>query len=86
MSYISDNVIPGNHGKVFGTDAKEAQDLQDIKTTILKINGVKEVTIDATVFPHEFTVLTSEVVKVDHIEQEVSALGFHVVPKSIFAL
>lgn len=86
MSYISDNVIPGNHGKVFGTDAKETTDLQNIKNTILKISGVKEVTIDTEVFPIEFTVLTSEVVKVDEIEQHVSALGFHVVPKSIFAL
>ena len=33
MSYISDNVIPGNHGKVFGTDAKETTDLQNIKNT-----------------------------------------------------
>lgn len=29
MSLLSENVIPGNHGKVFGTNAKEPQTLEN---------------------------------------------------------
>ena len=43
MSLLSENVIPGNHGKVFGTNAKEPQTLEKIKSTLELIDGVKEV-------------------------------------------
>lgn len=45
MSLLSENVIPGNHGKVFGTNAKEPQTLEKIKSTLELIDGVKEVRI-----------------------------------------
>jgi len=28
MSLLSENIIPGNHGKVFGTNAKDQKDLK----------------------------------------------------------
>ena len=31
MSLLSENVIPGNHGKIFGTNAKTHQELVKIK-------------------------------------------------------
>jgi hypothetical protein len=31
MSLLSENIIPGNHGKTFGTDAMEENDLIEIK-------------------------------------------------------
>jgi hypothetical protein len=31
MSLLSQNVIPGNHGKTFGTNAMEENDLKQLK-------------------------------------------------------
>ena len=45
MSLLSENVIPGNLGKVFGTNAKESQTLEKIKSPLELIDGVKEVII-----------------------------------------
>ena len=85
MSFVSENVIPGNYGKIFGTDAKEKKDLDMIQQHLMKIDGIKEVIlIDG--FPKEFKVHTSKPVQVTDIEKQVSALGFHLVPKSFFPL
>ena len=45
MSLFSENVIPGNLGKVFGTNAKEPQTLEKIKSPLELIDGVKDVII-----------------------------------------
>ncbi|MBR62910.1 MAG: hypothetical protein CMC60_02390 [Flavobacteriaceae bacterium] len=45
MSLLSENVIPGNHGKVFGTNAKDPQTLEKIKSPLELIDGVKDVII-----------------------------------------
>lgn len=45
MSLLSENVIPGNLGKVFGTNAKEPQTLEKIKSPLELIDGVKDVII-----------------------------------------
>jgi hypothetical protein len=37
MSLLSENIIPGNHGKIFGTDAME--DLIEIKTSLLTLGN-----------------------------------------------
>jgi hypothetical protein len=37
MSLLSENIIPGNHGKIFGTDAMEENDLIEIKTSLLTL-------------------------------------------------
>jgi hypothetical protein len=34
MSLLSENVIPGNQGKVFGANAKEPQTLEKIKSAL----------------------------------------------------
>lgn len=85
MSYISENVIPGNYGKIFGTDANKREDLIRIKQYLLQIDGIKEVIFN-DIFPKEFTVHTSKVVHVSEIEKKVRALGFHAVPKKYFPL
>ncbi|SHF29583.1 hypothetical protein SAMN03080594_103244 [Arenibacter palladensis] len=85
MSILSENVIPGNHGKVFGTNAKEANDLGRIKENLLKIEGVKNV-IFSDDFPVEFTVHTTKMVEIKEIEKMVKGLGFHAIPKGLFAL
>lgn len=86
MSLLSDNVIPGNHGKIFGTNANEKQDLENIKTKILKIDGIKDVIINNEVFPKEFTIHTNNLVSVKDVENAVQSLGFHAIPKDIFEL
>ena len=45
MSLLSENVIPGNLGKVFGTNTKEPQTLEKIKSPLELIDGVKDVII-----------------------------------------
>ena len=86
MSLISDNVIPGNHGKVFGTDAQEHVDLERIKKSILEIEGITDVVMNEDVFPREFTVYTSKMVTVDDVEKRVIKHGFHAIPKELFLI
>lgn len=86
MTYISDNIIPGNHGKVFGTDAKEEKDLKNIARAIMDIDGVKDVIIDYSAFPRELNVHTYKVVSIHDIEKAVNRLKFHVLPKGMFSL
>ncbi|MCM4173335.1 hypothetical protein DHD32_17810 [Arenibacter sp. TNZ] len=85
MSFISENVIPGNHGKVFGTNAKEASDLKWIEENLVKLDGIKDI-IFKDGYPVEFTVHTTKMVEIKEIEKLVRALGFHAIPKGLFAL
>ncbi len=86
MSLTSDNVIPGNHGKIFKTDADDSVELGKIRTAILSVKGVKNVLIEEQEFPNEITVLTTDLVKVDEIQEVVAETGYHVVPKTLFSL
>jgi len=86
MSLISENVIPGNHGKVFETNATDHEDLESIKTAILKVEGVKDVLVDEDAFPKTITIHTSELVSIKEIENAVIETGFHAIPKSLFEL
>jgi len=45
MGLLSENVIPGNIGKVFGTNAKEPKKIKKIKSPLELIDGVKDVII-----------------------------------------
>jgi len=86
MSLLSEHVIPGNHGKIFGTDAKEMEDLIKIQKAILQIEGIKDVILNTEVFPREITIHTSKLVTVERIENKVKVLGFHTIPKGLFQL
>jgi len=86
MSLLSENLIPGNHGKIFGTNAKENKDLERIKDKVLSIKGIKDVIINSEVYPREFTIHTTELVKVKDIEDIVITTGFHAIPKGLFEL
>ena len=83
---MDDNVIPGNYGKVFGTNANETADLHAIRTALLAVDGITEVAIDDNIFPKEFNVHTDRIVKITTVEDTVKSLGFHAVPKSLFEL
>lgn len=86
MTIVSENVIPGNHGKVFGTNAENRTSLNNIKKAILRIDGIEDVSINEKVFPIEFTVHTSEVVSIKDIQKAAISVGFHVIPKGLFPL
>ena len=86
MSFLSDNVIPGNHGKVFGTNATSNYDLERIRVKLLSLDGIKEVLINADVFPKEFVIHTSKVVTVKDIEDLVLTTGYHAIEKDLFEI
>lgn len=86
MSIISENIVPGNHGKVFGTNAENNLDLEKIKDEVLKLDGVKDVILNADVFPREFTIHTTDFVKVKDVEDAAISAGFHAIPKGLFEL
>jgi methionine synthase II (cobalamin-independent) len=81
MSLLSENVIPGNYGKLFGTNATEEEDLLYIKSRLTEIDGVTKVEVNSKIFPREFTVYTSKVVSVDEIEDLVKLTGFNAIPQ-----
>lgn len=86
MNLISENVIPGDHGKTFETNAKDIRELEIIKKTILRMEGVRDVVINNDVYPREVTVLTTDFISVTEVEAAVHAEGFHVLPKKLFHL
>jgi len=81
MSLLSENVIPGNHGKIFGTNAKYQSDLERIRDKILSLNGIKDVIVNADIYPRQFIVHTSKLVKIEDIEAKVKLTGFNAIPK-----
>ncbi|WP_016988141.1 hypothetical protein [Flavobacterium sp. ACAM 123] len=86
MSLLSENIIPGNHGKIFGTDAMEKTDLIEIKTSLLTLEGINEVILNTETFPREFTIYTDQIVSLSDIEYKVKSVGFHAIPKETFEL
>jgi copper chaperone CopZ len=86
MSFLSENVIPGNHGQVFGTNAKTEEELDRVKNAILAVDGIKDIIIDMEIYPKEITIHTSKLIEIKEIEDCVQKVGFHVIPKGLFLL
>ena len=86
MSFLSDSVIPGNHGKIFETNVETQEDLDRIFNAIKGIDGISDVILNSKKIPKEFTIHTSKFVEIKTIEDEVKHLGFHAIPKGIFPL
>ena len=86
MSALRDNVIPGNHGQIFGTNAMKEDDLRKIKASLLDLDGIKDVLLNTEIFPREFTVHTTKMISVTDIENKVKSVGFHAIPKDLFEL
>mgnify|MGYP003646864335 FL=1 len=81
MSLITKNIIPGEQGKVFGTNAMNENELVEIKNSLLTIEGIKEVQLNLDIFPKEFTVFTTKMIPITTIENKVKTVGFHAIPK-----
>lgn len=86
MSFLTENIIPGNDGTTFGTDAKSIRELNKVLFAIMRIRGIKDVIIDTEKFPREFTVHTTKIIKVREIQDKIKAVGYHAIPKSLFQL
>ncbi|MGA8854276.1 MAG: heavy-metal-associated domain-containing protein [Christiangramia sp.] len=86
MSLLSENIIPGNHGKIFGTNASKDDEMERMKLRLQKIDGVKNVTIIKGVFPREFIIYTSKLISISTIQDEVKNMGLHAIPKGLFEL
>ncbi len=86
MSLLTENIIPGNHGKIFGTDAAMDDQMDHMKIRLKKIDGVKNVILIEGVFPKEFIIYTSKLISVSTIQNEVNKMGLHAIPKGLFEL
>lgn len=86
MSLISENVIPGNHGKVFIIDINDRHEFEKVKEKILKIEGIRDVLYDDQSFPHEMTIHSQKLVNIKDIQDVVRDKGYHAVPASLFEL
>ena len=51
MNTLTDTLIPGNHGKIFGTNAIKDLDLLEIKTALMELDGIKDVLLNTDIFP-----------------------------------
>ncbi len=83
MTFISENIIPGNHGKTFTTDVDDASEKTKLEAAVLEVEGVVKVIFEDT-FPLEFTVHTDRVVNVTDIQNKANELNFHVIVKGPF--
>ena len=83
MTFISDNIIPGNYGKTFTTDVNDASEKSKLEAAILKVEGVLKIIFSDT-FPLEFTVHTDRVVQVSEIQRKANEWNYHVIAKGPF--
>ncbi|MCK7590966.1 heavy-metal-associated domain-containing protein [Subsaxibacter sp. CAU 1640] len=84
MSFLSENVIPGNYGKKFTTDAKHPDEFKQIEENLMKLDGVKDVMFENGSKPTVFVIHTNKVVTVKAIEDKVKELELHAVPTGPF--
>ncbi|HNQ27515.1 MAG TPA: heavy-metal-associated domain-containing protein [Aquaticitalea sp.] len=84
MTFISEHVIPGDHGRKFTTDAKNPNEIANIREALLQLDGVKDVQFYETQNPVTFVVHTDKVVSVEVIENCVKTLNLHAVPTGPF--
>lgn len=86
MSILTENVIPGNHGRIFVTNASSDGKIEKMIPFLKEIDGIKDVIIVKGVFPREFIVHTSKLLNVVLIEDTVKRLGLHAIPKGWFEI
>jgi hypothetical protein len=84
MTFISENIIPGNYGKKFTTDVDEASEQVKLEAAIMEVEGVKDIIFEKDVYLLEFTVHTKRVVNITDLQNKAMELGFHVIAKEPF--
>lgn len=86
MGFFTDNIIPGNHGVIFSTSAKEKEELDRLLEILKAVDGIKDVTYDEEKFPVEVTIHTYKLVNVSELQDRVNKADIHLVPKTLFGL
>ena len=86
MGVIEQDVIPGNHGKIFKVDIEDEFEFSDVQETVMQLDGVKDVLFDDGVFPHEIIIHTEDLVKIADIQAAVKKHGYDAIPESLFPL
>ena len=86
MSLLTENVIPSDHGRIFSTNASSDEQMAKIKSAIENVDGVKGVVLITEVFPKEFIVHTSKLVRVIDVEDAANHVGLHCISKGVFPL
>jgi hypothetical protein len=86
MRLERENLIHWNHGKIFGTNASSDVEMEEIKSAVERVDGVLNVKIVQGVYPREFIVHTSKIVKVIDVENAVRGTHLHAIPKGFFGL
>ncbi|MEO6348263.1 MAG: heavy-metal-associated domain-containing protein [Aquaticitalea sp.] len=84
MTFISENVIPGNYGKKFTTDAKHPEDFKQIEEALMRLDGIMDVIFIEGSKPTVFVIHTNKVVSVSIIEDKVKELDLHAIPTGPF--
>ncbi|MCK0123926.1 heavy-metal-associated domain-containing protein [Gelidibacter sp. F2691] len=83
MTFITENIIPGNYGKKFTSDADDPAEKSSLEAAIMEIDGVTKVIFEDD-SPFDFTVHTDQVVHVTELQDKAKALGFHIIAKAPF--
>jgi len=86
MSIRTENVIPGEHGKIFAVNFKTKEEFESISEALMELDGVKDVMFNNDVHPAELTIHTEKLVKVKDVQRVINDAGYHAVPKKLFPL
>lgn len=81
MTFISENIIPGNYGKKFATNADDPSEKTELEAALMEIDGVTDVIFDDDKHPLVFTIHTNKVVNIRTIQDKANELNFHVIAK-----
>lgn len=81
MTFITENIIPGNYGKKFATDADDPAEKERLKEVLMEIDGVTDVIFDDGKHPLVFTIHTNKVVNISKVQDKANELDFHVIAK-----
>lgn len=81
MTFITENIIPGNYGKKFATDVDDPSEKSRLEAALLQIEGVTDVLFDDDEHPLVFTIHTDKVVNISQIQEKANEMNFHVIAK-----
>ena len=84
MSLLGNNILPGEHGKIFTTDAKHDDNLFDIHEFLINFDGIERVEIDKASFPVKIKIYTNKIVDVEELKKKFKSTGFHLVDENLF--
>lgn len=74
--------IPGNLEKVYTVSIEQFDEFESVKTDLINLDGVEDVTFNNEVSPAEITLFTSEDIADTTVQQVVSQHGFSAFPKT----